>query len=104
MLFRSTEITPNATGLLIISRDGEHGALVVDGLPDLSEAQEYQLWLIRDGQRTSGGTFFLNKTGYGILWVRSPEPLDSFSGFGITIEPEGGSPDPTGDKVLGGGL
>jgi anti-sigma-K factor RskA len=97
-----TEYRPNATGLLVVSRDGKRGALVVDGLMDLSDDQEYQLWLIRDGQRTDGGTFSVNETGYGILWVRSDEPLDSFPEFDVTIEPEGGSPQPTGDKVLGG--
>jgi anti-sigma-K factor RskA len=34
----------------------------------------------------------------------SEQPLKAFSTFGITIEPAGGSPGPTGDKVLGGGL
>ncbi|RJQ80137.1 MAG: anti-sigma factor [Desulfobacteraceae bacterium] len=32
----------------------------------------------------------------------SPRPLNSYRTFGITIEPRGGSPGPTGSKVLGG--
>ncbi|GAB4539875.1 MAG: anti-sigma factor [Anaerolineae bacterium] len=98
---RGTEITPMASGVLVVSLDGEHGTLVVDGLPPLSEEQQYQLWLIHDGQRTSGGVFSVSDEGYGSLWVSSPQPLSSYSGFGITIEPAGGSPGPTGDKVLG---
>jgi len=100
-----TEASPDATGLLVISLDGEHGTLIVDGLQTLDPAsQQYQLWLIRDGQRTSGGVFSVDRGGYGSVWVGSPEPLASYSSFGITIEPAGGSPGPTGAKVLGGEL
>jgi anti-sigma-K factor RskA len=96
-----TEAAPAAVGTLVISGDGEYGTLVVDGLPPLDKDHQYQLWLIRDGQRTSGGMFSVNLEGYGALWIASPEPLSSYPDFGITIEPQGGSPGPTGDKVLG---
>jgi anti-sigma-K factor RskA len=99
-----TQAAPQATGLLVVSADGEHGTLVVDGLAPLSEQQQYQLWLIQDGQRTSGGVFSVSDEGYGSLWISSPEPLATYSAFGITIEPAGGSPGPTGDKVLGSPL
>lgn len=99
-----TDAAPAAVGTLVISGDGEYGTLVVDGLPALDPDHQYQLWLIRDGQRASGGIFSVNPEGYGALWISSPEPLSSYSAFGITIEPEGGSPGPTGDKVLGGSL
>jgi anti-sigma-K factor RskA len=97
-------MAPEATGLLVISVDGEHGTLVVDGLASLEPSWQYQLWLIQDGQRTSGGVFSVSHEGYGSLWISSPQPLSSYSAFGVTIEPEGGSPGPTGDKVLGNTL
>lgn len=99
-----TEFTPSATGKLVISQNGEYGVLVVDGLPSLDEAHQYQLWLIQDGQRTSGGVFSVNPEGYGVLYVASPAPLVSYQALGVTIEPAGGSPGPTGEKVLGGNL
>lgn len=97
-----TEAAPGATGLIVVSLDGEHGTLVVDHLPPLSPDQQYQLWLIKDGQRTSGGVFSVNKEGYGALWVHSDRPLADYAAFGVTIEPEGGSPGPTGKRVLAG--
>lgn len=99
-----TELAPNATGMLVISADGEHGTLVVDRLPVLDASQQYQLWLIRDGKRTSGGVFSVDDEGYGSVWISSPEPLASYQAVGITIEPNGGSPSPTGERVLGGEL
>lgn len=101
---KGTQNSPGATGLLVISKDGEHGTLVVDRLPVLDETQQYQLWLIRDGKRTSGGVFSVDKDGYGAIWISSPDPLSSYPAYGVTIEPAGGSPGPTGDKVLGGEL
>jgi anti-sigma-K factor RskA len=90
--------------MLVISRDGEHGTLVVDKLPPLDEHQQYQLWLIDDGTRTSGGVFSVKEDGYASLWVGAPKALGSYKRFGITIEPEGGSPEPTGIRVLAGDL
>lgn len=97
-----TQFSPNAVGTLVLSKDGDHGTLVVDGLPVLDEAHQYQIWLVRDGNRTSGGVFSVDEFGYGAKWIHSPEPLESYTTFGVTIEPKGGSPGPTGDKVLGG--
>jgi anti-sigma-K factor RskA len=75
--------------------------LVVDHLPPLDPAHQYQLWLIQDGQRTSGAVFSVNPEGYGSVWVSSPQPLANYSAFGVSIEPAGGSLAPTGARVLG---
>ncbi len=97
-----SQFSPDAIGTLVISKDGDHGTLVVDGLPVLDGEHQYQVWLIRDGSRASGGVFSVDKFGYGALWISSPEPLKNYQAFGVTIEPTGGSPGPTGNKVLGG--
>jgi anti-sigma-K factor RskA len=99
-----TQAAPSAQGVIVISADGDHGTLVVDKLPPLQAGEQYQLWLIDDGQRTDGGVFSVDKDGYGSLWVSSSRPLVTYPSFGVTIEPQGGSPGPTGQKVLGGGL
>lgn len=99
---QGTDIIPLATGVLVISQNGEYGTLIVDGLPTIDESMAYQLWLIEDGQRTSGGLFSVNEEGYGMLELTTPTSLLIYSEFGITVEPEGGSEGPTGEKVLGG--
>lgn len=98
---KGTDNSPNSSGTIVISHDGMFGTLVVDDLAPLDPAHQYQLWLIRDGQRTSGGVFSVSQTGYGTIEILSPDPLTRYQAFGITIEPAGGSPGPTGDKVLG---
>ena len=102
VVLSGTGAAPEATGLLIVSRDGECGTLVVDGLPKLGEEQAYQLWLIRGDERTSGGVFSVAENGYGALKLWPEEPLSDYSAFGITIEPAEGSASPTGERVLAG--
>jgi anti-sigma-K factor RskA len=99
-----TSNTPQATGVIIMSKNGEQGTLVVDRLPALDPNHQYQLWLNKAGERDSGGVFSVDNAGYASLWVWSPDPLADYTSFGITVEPKGGSPGPTGQKVLGGNL
>lgn len=102
VLLNSTAAAPQASGYLLISAKGDRGALVVDDLPLLPPDSAYQLWLIRDGQRTSGALFSVDEAGYGLTWITAPDSLFSYSEFGVSIEPSGGSPGPTGVKVLSG--
>jgi anti-sigma factor RsiW len=96
-----TEAVPDARGIIYISADGRNGTVIVDRLPQLGPDQQYQLWLILDGQRTSGAVFSVDDDGYRGLQIESPLPLQEYGAFGITIEPAGGSPSPTGQRVLG---
>jgi anti-sigma-K factor RskA len=96
-----TEAAPDASGIIYISADGRNGTVIVDGLPQLGPDQQYQLWLIQDDQRTSGAVFSVDGDGYRGVQIESPIPLQEYGAFGITIEPAGGSPSPTGQRVLG---
>jgi anti-sigma-K factor RskA len=100
----ATDAAPDATGFVLISTDGEDGALVVDGLPPLGEDREYQLWLVRNGERTSGAIFSTDEKSYAGTRIRAPRSLLDYSAVGITIEPAGGSEKPTGAQVLHGTL
>ncbi len=98
-----SDMTPQARAVLILSEDGQRGALVVDDLPPLDENHAYQLWLITpDGKRDSGAVFRVGEDGYMTLTIENPMPLKNYAAFGVTIEPAGGSPQPTGPNVLKG--
>jgi anti-sigma-K factor RskA len=100
----ASTLASHATGFVLISEDGDSGALIVDGLPPLGESQQYQLWLIRDGERTSGAVFSTDEKNYGGTRIRAPRSLREYAAVDITIEPTGGSSQPTGARVLGGPL
>ena len=97
----ATDTALRATGFVVISADGDHGVLVVEGLMPLGESQQYQLWLIRDGQRTSGAVFSTDEHSYAGTRIRAPRSLLDYSAVDITIEPAEGSSWPTGKQVLG---
>jgi len=101
---QATPAMPAASGVLLVDPGQATGVLVVTALAALDPALQYQLWLVKDGRRTSGGTFSVAADGSARLTVSSPQPLAAYDAFGITIEPYGGSPGPTGAKVLGGRL
>ena len=90
-----------ANGYVMVFREQKHGSLAVTHAPVLGADEQYQIWLIEDGVRISGGVFDVNADGYGNLMVSAEMPLGEFDAFGITIEPRGGSVEPTGEKVMG---
>jgi len=96
----ATQAALGAGGRLVPSMNSGRATLLVEGLPGLPPGSQYQLWLIRDGARTSGGVFSVDREGCAVLFVNPPAPLSTYSGFGITVEPAGGSPGPTGVRVL----
>jgi anti-sigma-K factor RskA len=99
-----TKDSTQAIGTLVMNPTGEYGSLVVDHLAVLDAGHQYQVWLIKDVKRTSGGVFSVNPDGYASLELYAPLPINQYQSIGITIEPAGGSPGPTGAKVLGGDL
>jgi len=95
-----TQAAPNATGQIMISKDGQFATLLAGGLPILASGTKYQLWLIQDGQRLSGGMFSVTLDGYGSMSISAPESLLEYSSFDVTMEPAAGSIEPTGEIVL----
>lgn len=93
-----------AYGTLIYEPDRKVGVLNVRGLEVIPEDRVYQIWLIdRQQNRVSGGLFTVsdNESTYVSFVIKSEDPFQSYEALGITIEPAGGSPGPTGPRVIG---
>lgn len=97
-----TEFAPGASGELRLSRAGDAATLVVEGLPALPPDRQYQLWLVRGEERDTGAIFSVDATGWAEVPVALSRAAADYERFGITIEPAGGSPGPTGEGVLRG--
>jgi len=95
---------PNAQGVVYASAKGQIALLCVYGMPELPSDKAYQVWLIKDGKRESGGMFQVSEYGFGFLMIKPTRPLNEYGAVGITVEPIGGSPAPTSPRVLGGSL
>jgi len=97
-----TEFAPGASGELRLSRAGDAATLVVQGLPALPPDRQYQLWLVHGDERDTGAIFSVDPTGWAEVPVALTRAAADYERFGITIEPAGGSPEPTGEGVLRG--
>lgn len=94
--------SPGASGNTFI--DGRHGRAVfyARNLPALQPDRTYQLWWIEDGKPVSAGTFDVDENGTGIVRVERLAPSGQIQAWAVTVEPEGGVPQPTGAMVLKG--
>jgi anti-sigma-K factor RskA len=97
----SSENAENASGHLLMDADWKECALVASGLPALSAERDYQLWFVRaDGTRVSGAVFHSDDSGKVTVQVDVPDYWRDIERVGVTEEPAGGSPSPTGQNVL----
>lgn len=90
------------SGSLLVDRQRNLVAVFAWHLPPVPAEKTYQMWLIdSQGDRTSGGFLVPELDRPFVTAVISTSlPLTGFTGFGITIEPSGGSPKPTGPRIL----
>jgi anti-sigma-K factor RskA len=96
----------NATGYLCAQETGRVAWLIVQDLPALPAGKTYQAWLSNDSKRVDAGTFTVDEKGRGFLIIRlnDSDPLKQFSTLGVTEEPSGGSPVPSGQRYLSASL
>jgi anti-sigma-K factor RskA len=97
---KGTDVQPQAQGQLIVDPNSESAVLVIAGLDQLEAGKTYQVWLIDGGTPVSAGLLTADENGQGVFIVTSEAAIGSFNALGISIEPEGGSPQPTGDIVV----
>jgi anti-sigma factor RsiW len=90
--------------IVLVSPDGTVGAVYTRQLPVLPPDQSYQLWFLdgATGTPVSACVFQVRENGNGQSWlidVAVPLDLSQIGAMGITIEPAGGSPQPTSDPI-----
>lgn len=92
----------NVSGTLLLDRERNAAALIAWNLAPLSADQTYQVWLIEpDEDRVSAGLFRPQESiPYTTQPVYTERSLLEFIGIGVTVEPAGGSEQPTGPRVF----
>lgn len=95
-----SDFSPDARGTLVINPSGKDATLVVADLVSLSTDKQYQVWLIKGAERVSGGVFSVDQSGYASFEIKAPKPFQQYDAIGISVEPAGGSRQPTGPNVF----
>jgi hypothetical protein len=91
-----------ASFMLVVEADAAGAVLLMSDLPALADDRVYELWVERDGQVVSAGTFRPDERGIAAVGIDAS--LAGIRQAMITIEPEGGSPAPADDVIMQGEL
>jgi anti-sigma-K factor RskA len=98
--------TPGATrsyGVACIVDNGQSKQFIVYvfGAQATTDTQAYQVWLLKDGERRSAGTFRVDEKGIGAMALPIASDSLSFDAIGITLEPDDHGDQPRGEKKFG---
>lgn len=100
----STE-SEHAYGVACIVDNGKSKQFVVYvfGAQETKNEEAYQVWLLRDGIRSSAGTFRVDEKGVGLLVMGIESEQLTYDNIGITLEPDEKGDQPRGTKAFGTG-
>ncbi|RNE63614.1 anti-sigma factor [Cryobacterium tepidiphilum] len=88
----------DGTATLVWSGSLGRSAVLVEDLPALSDDKVYEAWYIDGSGARAAGTF--RPSADTATWHVLDGTMTSGSAVGVTVEPEGGSEQPTTDPVL----
>jgi anti-sigma-K factor RskA len=94
-----TDVAPGAHAMLAYDKTG-HAMLMANGLPAAPAGKAYQLWYIAGGKPMPGKMLATDSAGNLMLEDQIPAAAMSGAVFAVTLEPEGGTPSPTGKIYL----
>ncbi|WP_241981392.1 anti-sigma factor [Cryobacterium algoritolerans] len=94
----STTTSDGHKATLVWSTERKLSALLVDDLPELPSDKDYQLWYIGGTGAVSAGTF--DSSGTGTVWRVLDGSITVGDLIGVTVEPKGGSKQPTTDPIV----
>ena len=92
---------PNTNGEMVaVFWNTKNGDVMIDAssLPELSDEEQYQLWALVDGQPIDMG--MVSKSTDKEEMVQKMKTTMKADAFAITIEPKGGRPVPTLEKLI----
>jgi anti-sigma-K factor RskA len=83
---------------VVLSATRGEAVFLVSGMDPAPHEHTYELWLIDDAGATPAGLFDVDDRGRATRVMTGD--LGSTLAIGVTVEPEGGSPQPTTDPVM----
>jgi anti-sigma-K factor RskA len=90
-------LSPAAKALIFWDKERKATYINTAQLPPLAESKQYQLWAIVDGKPVDLGMLPLEKQEATLIKMKDVSEPQAFA---ITIEPKGGSVNPTMDQMI----
>jgi anti-sigma-K factor RskA len=94
----SADVDGGGTATLVWSGQLGQSALVAKDLPSLPNDKTYELWYIRDGKATAAGT--MTPGTAPATWRVLDGTMAAGDTVGVTVEPRGGSTQPTTNPIV----
>ena len=93
----------SAGGLLLLDPSSKKAFLYAFNMPPLPPGKTYQLWAILD-RPVSAATFVTDSGNKSRIMIRRIRDMSQIKKFAVSMEPEGGQLQPTGQIYLSGAL
>jgi anti-sigma-K factor RskA len=93
----SVNVTTGGNGRVLVSRSRDKAAITVSGLAKLPPGKAYQLWMMGPSGARSGGVLPNGSEAYDSVLAHG---LGDAQTIGLTVEPTGGSAQPTTTPVM----
>jgi anti-sigma-K factor RskA len=90
----TSDVATGGTATVVFSREKNAAVLVMNNVPPPAPDTVYQMWLLRDGGPESAGIMEANAVAPST--TRVLPDIGNSSAVAFTVEPPGGSPQPTG--------
>lgn len=102
VIMNGQEASPAGYGKILWDPFKKKAFFQVANLPAVPTDKEYQLWVIRKEEKIPSGVFAVRSEQEGYFNVMNLDVAtkSDFDAFAITLEPKGGSPQPTGAVYL----
>jgi anti-sigma-K factor RskA len=93
--------TPQANAKVVWDTKAQRWAIYIFDLPAPPSDKEYQLWYVTQNAKISAAVFRTDDNGRTVLKLTlPPDALAGLAATAVTLEPRGGSPQPTGKFYL----
>ncbi|WP_404191717.1 anti-sigma factor [Streptomyces tauricus] len=89
---RTTKLAGGATGTVVVSDSRDRAVFMAARMAEPPRGKVYQLWFDDDGTMRSAGLMDPSRTSQAVLMRGA---VGGASGMGVTVEPKGGSEQPT---------
>lgn len=104
VLLAGLEPAPAAVARAVWNPGTREAVLLVAGLAPAPPGKVYEAWVIASGAPVPAGTFQVDAAGKAVLRLPAVDETSRVKTFAVTIEPDGGTPAPTGAMVLAGAV
>jgi Anti-sigma-K factor rskA len=96
---------PQASAKVVWNTERQTWEIYIFNLPPPPTDKQYQLWYVKGDAKISAAVFDTNPTGETVLKLDlPPDVVKGLAATAVTLEPKGGSPQPTSNLYLVGAI